>query len=134
MQSAFRRFALFATLVLAAACGCTSGTATVSGKVTLDGTPVPEGAVQFFPEDGKGVTKAGIIQGGAYTTEMPPGKYKVMITWEKVVGKKKPSETGGTAADLILEQQIPEKYNADSELVREVKGGQNDIDFHLTRK
>ena len=47
-----------AAALLAAAAGCSGGseTAEVRGRVTLDGEPIPAGAIRFVPADGKAPT------------------------------------------------------------------------------
>lgn len=59
--------------------GCGTAT-TVSGTVTYDGQPVPDGWVTFLPADGKGQEAGGQITDGKYhVTEISPGEKTVQI-------------------------------------------------------
>jgi hypothetical protein len=96
--------------------------ARVSGRVTLNGRPLETGEVTFFSADqpkSKPVTAA--IKDGEYRgVELPPGKYKVVIS-AKQDGK----------------ELLPASYSdADkSALVVEVTGaGSNALDFDLKSK
>ena len=69
------RWLLF--VLLAATCGCRQGpgyeTATVVGKVTIDGAAVPKGYVTFTPAVGTpGPVTGGAIVDGAYRCESVP--------------------------------------------------------------
>jgi len=97
-----RRFlapALLGCLVLVAAVGCGGGPATspVSGKVTVDGQPLPNGSVGFRPETGTMPREpAGVIENGNYTIYTdgkpgaPLGKYKVIVVVEQKIDSTKP--------------------------------------------
>jgi len=65
-------------LVLLAA-GCSSQ-GTITGTVTYKGKPIPEGSVQFMPENGSPTVSA-VINDGKYTAEkVPVGPAKVAIS------------------------------------------------------
>src|SRR5438270_729333 len=68
----------------------------VAGTVTLDGTPLSQGMIQFDPaQETKGTTVAAEISGGKYSIEKAqgpvPGKYKVLISG-RPPAKLKPGE------------------------------------------
>lgn len=127
-------FQLLVLLSAAVVCGCGGDSQpTVSGKVTLDGKPLENGAISFVPADGATATAGGIITNGEYTVEVPAGAKKVEITAAKVVGQR-PAYEGNPNSPMIdiTESIIPERYNTKSELTREVKAGENTLDFELT--
>ena len=76
----------FGLAVAAMLAGCGSdnplGRKALSGNVTLDGGPLPKGAIEFHPQDG-GVQSGGLINAGHYSIAardgVTPGKYKVVI-------------------------------------------------------
>jgi hypothetical protein len=85
------RLVLLAFCVMACS-GCKEGVGTlypVSGQVSLDGKPLPDGQIAFVPDTEKGnkskFTPFGKIEGGKFTltTEGSPGApagwYKIMI-------------------------------------------------------
>src|SRR5262245_39787782 len=91
----------------------------VAGSVTLDGTPLAQGMIQFDPRpETKGTTVAGEINGGKYSIEKTqgpvPGKHKVSISG-RVPARLKPEEPpGGTPKPTP--EPIPAKYNTASTL------------------
>lgn len=75
-----RRFGFAAALaaVLSTVVGCGGGKGTVTGKVTVDGKPLPSGRISFVPSKGQGV--GGEIKDGQYTVEkVPVGSVKVTV-------------------------------------------------------
>lgn len=111
----------------------------VSGKVTMDGQPLKMGTIRFSPEDPRGVSSGGPITEGAFAIRedegLPPGRYTVRIY------STAPDESVAEGAPPGLATQkpgidlVPPRYNAQSELTREVKDGeQNQFDFELTTK
>lgn len=111
----------------------------VSGTVTFDGQPLKEGSIRFIPTEGAEGPSAGadIIDG---KFEIPKdvgtfaGKFQVQVT------AKRPSqrlarnpETG--RMERGFEQYIPAKYNRRTELVEEVKVGEDNVfAFELTSR
>ncbi|MCR9232858.1 MAG: carboxypeptidase-like regulatory domain-containing protein [bacterium] len=104
---------------------------TVSGVVTMDGTPLPNANVRFYPEAGR-ASAAKTDDSGTYELiyirdEMGavPGKHSVKITTlnedEDPFGKQG-SET------------VPEKYNKKTTLEATVEPGENTINFDLESK
>jgi hypothetical protein len=69
---------VFGALLLTAAVGCGSGKGTVSGKVTLDGKPLPAGQISFVGAHGQ--TATADIKDGQYTvSNVPTGDVKVTV-------------------------------------------------------
>jgi hypothetical protein len=84
-----RSSAFFAALLLATGCGGPYQTAGVSGRVTLDGKPLPHAAVMFSPV-GEGNVNPGPTSSGVTDAE---GRYTLTLDISKergaVVGKHK---------------------------------------------
>jgi hypothetical protein len=118
-----------AAVLFAAGCGSEVELGGVSGKVTMDGKPLPDALVQFFPEGG------GRSAQGRTDAE---GMYKLDYTARSegaLVGKSKVMITTGSLEDpRHRDETVPKKYNYDSTLTREVTSGSNVIDFELESK
>lgn len=123
-------------LVLAAlpllALGCGSDgppTATVSGEVKLNGTPVAKGLITF--SDG-GTTSTADIVNGRYQAKTTAGKKSVMVSAPVVIGKRKESTAPDAATVEITEESVPAKYNSTTELTFDAQAGANKKDWELT--
>src|SRR3954469_14483725 len=128
----------FAVSLAAAIAGCgTNSAPAVHGKVTLDGESVTEGNIAFIPQATKGPKAAAVIEQGAYAIapqiKLPPGKYRVEISWRKPTGRKIPSADPGITIDETREA-MPPKFNAESTLTAEITPANNERDFVLTTK
>ena len=110
------------------------GLVEVSGKVTLDGQPLPNANVVFESAD-KG-TASGVTDGSGnyslmYDSETPgvtPGPKIVRITTANV------GVEGGGAAEGAApagKERLPAKYNVQSELKADVSAGKKTFDFEL---
>jgi len=120
--------------VLAVFVGCEAKPSTVSGKVTIDGKPVPRGGITFLPFDGDGPTAAGTIRNGEYSAEVFPGKKRVEILGYEVVGQVPAyGDPKGPMKD-VTKAVVPPKYNQHSDLTAEIQVGNNDINFELDSK
>ena len=114
--------------VLAAGCG-PSGPKTypVSGTVTFNGEAVRKGHIVFSPLDGSTAPDGGEILNGAFSFRAKAGKKRVEIVADREVGKMDP-----VMHTIPRESYIPEKYNTESILEREiVPDGENKFDFQL---
>ncbi|MGL6075000.1 MAG: hypothetical protein ACRC8S_12645 [Fimbriiglobus sp.] len=137
MHSIMRRLC-FSLLVIVplTLLGCSSEGAkgTVNGTVTLDGTPLKEGVVNFTSADGKGGSTSGTIKDGSFTATVPVGEMKVAFSASKVIGKKKMYDTpdSPTVDDTI--ELIPEKYNTNTILKLTVKSGTQSEKYDLKSK
>jgi hypothetical protein len=127
--------------LLPAVCGCASyKTAPVSGRVTLDGKPLPYATVMFVPEaaqTGKDPVPSSVgdtNEDGRYTLVLASGGK----TAGAVVGKHKVIIVmGGRAAandtEPTFHKQLPARYNRRTELECDVPAkGRDDADFPLT--
>ncbi|MCS7239540.1 MAG: carboxypeptidase-like regulatory domain-containing protein [Thermoguttaceae bacterium] len=125
--------------------------APVTGKVTLDGQPLPRVIVTFVPVAG-GVSSSGVTnEEGVYELACQLGKGALVGQHRVYVRSQPPGATG--TADVPSEddpsykpdpyasvraqgfvEKIPARYNTKSELVFEVKKGKNVIDLTLSSK
>jgi hypothetical protein len=106
----------------------------VSGTVTFDGQPVPEGEIVFIPTSETGRPDAAKIENGAFSLQATAGPKKVQITaYRDAAGK---TETGAMGEQLAAREQfLPARYNEQSELTSEIKsGGENTLEFPLVSK
>ncbi|MFO0912457.1 MAG: hypothetical protein U0795_05855 [Pirellulales bacterium] len=131
-----RRAAGWLVLSLVCLVGCSDDKmATVTGKVTIDGTPIAKGSIMFKPVDGKSSTTGGEIVEGEYKVEVPYGVQSVEIRSPKVVGKKKLYDTPDSPVQDLLDEVLPPRYNNETELQVTVEKGKTDpVNFELTLK
>ncbi|APW62178.1 hypothetical protein [Paludisphaera borealis] len=134
-----RRAALASALALALT-GCSEARddlprEAVSGKVKIEGAPVPKGSIQFRSADGS-MEVGGVVKDGAFAIPKAdgpvPGKYKVSVT-EAVEGAVDPSQ--GTAAHFsIAPASKPSTKVISGPIDAEVKaGGADAFDFEFQR-
>ena len=121
------------TLVLfIALTGCGDGKGTVQGTVTLDGRPVADGAITFVKTDGELVREGAVIRDSKFQARVPPGKYKIEVNAQKVVGKTKERGKDGVLEEVdMTEELFPERYNTKTELTEEIKSGRNTMNLDL---
>jgi hypothetical protein len=133
-------FKFLALGMLACAClGCggsaTSDTAHWTGKVTLDGQPVPataQGAITFQPAaDNKGKAITVAIVNGAYHSRITPlGQVTAIVSLNMPTGKTYKSErTGQDVAELSPVTLTPEQSQG---IALTVDGDEANHDFSLT--
>lgn len=130
-------FGVFA-LVVFAFVGCDGvRKADVSGTVKFDGHLVDDGAIAFYPADGKGSSEGGAIKNGQYSAKVPVGNMKVTVNWPKGTGiKKKLYQDDPKSPEWETKaESLPEKYSDanKTELTFEVKSGTNRKDWELTK-
>jgi hypothetical protein len=139
------RYLLGPALVLLFGCsGQAYKVAPVSGKVTLDGKPLPKAAVHFIPMATKENQSPGKTSFGETDAD---GRYRLVIdpaTPGSVVGKSRvyittfrpdPSVNDRDAGRpmKMATEVIPEKYNTKTELTFEVPAaGTDQANFDLT--
>jgi len=135
--------------------GCGPGTATVSGKVTIDGKPLKAGNLTFIPsaagKQSRGMT---INENGEYKLEhVPVGPVTICVETESLnpAGKRMPPAykppagqkapegfgSGDSAAEAAKRYvPIPKKYaeKDTSGLTYEVKSGSQEYDIELKSK
>ena len=138
------RFLLFAVTLTAlstAVTGCSradGNRAAISGRVTLDGTPIEEGSILFVPVEGAaGNVAGGPIKDGRY--KLPPnagafvGRNRVEIRSPRTTGRTI-QYAPGTAPSQEVIQMVARRFNAESTLKVEVQPGQNSADFAVGSK
>lgn len=121
----------FVAIVMTLA-GCSGdGMVKIAGAVTLNGAPVVQGTIGFFPADGQGASAEAVIKDGGYSVSAPRGNKRVVIRGYKKVGERFPWGKDNPAAP-ILEEIIPKEFNDDSSLTFEADSNRQDADFELT--
>jgi hypothetical protein len=117
-------------------CGGKSGaeTVTVTGEVTMDGTPIPTGDIIFRADNGKGRGYAGKITDGKYELKSATGKLRVEIRASRSKAGAKPKALASGEEGMALEQYIPAKYNDKSTLTADVTASEKKFDFPLKSK
>ena len=114
-------------------CGCSQDPKLfpVSGTVTFDGAPMPDGDILFIPVDPSLGPEPGTIKDGKYTLQAREGKKRVEIRASKIL----PGGAKGAGGEPVPEDYLPQKYNSESTLTAEVKSsGENKADFPLVSK
>lgn len=122
--------------VLITLCGCGgSGVKVpplgqVHGTITLDGKPLPSASVSFQPVSGKeGPSQAITDSEGKYRLQHMPGHPGAAIGEHAVRITGKPAD-----APASVKENVPPKYNVQSQLKVTVKAGDNTHDFKLDAK
>lgn len=108
---------------------------TVTGTVRLDGQVLPKGSIALQPIDGTPGPGGGggINNEGKYEIKagLRPGKYRVEI--RSTITIKRLVRNATIPSELVYAEVsvIPEKYNSESKLIREVVPGSNVLNFDL---
>jgi hypothetical protein len=112
--------------LLTSAAGCAGdGPARVSGAVTVDGKPLPEGEIVFEAVDGSKTPAAGPIKDGKYEVSVLPGAKRVRVNASRPA--RKPDPVMGAAA---REAAVAPEFNERTTLSADIKpGGQTGLDF-----
>jgi hypothetical protein len=127
-------------VVVAAAAGCGSSgpeIAYVTGRVTMDGKPLPNATVVFIPENGR-PAGARTDENGEYVLNFTegrqgaiPGKNAIRIT---TLREAEQDENGKTVLPASPET-IPPEYNTNSTLTFTVEPGKRNVaNFDLKSK
>jgi hypothetical protein len=139
---------------LALLCGCGEdnplGRKAISGKVTLDGTPLDQGSISFQPVQTPGVAAntaavntGAVIEKGQYSIPadqgLLPGTYRVVISSpeQSKIDTTDPNEAMKQAATGAAppKERIPAEYNVNSNVTIEVKSdGKGTFDFDVKSK
>ena len=114
-----------------AGCGGGPPRAHVHGTVTLDGTPIPNGSIEFFPLGPSGQSAGTAIKDGKYEIDASVGEMKVTINGSEIVGQQKAYDTPDSPVIDIVRNPVPANYNTSSELKRTLVAGPNEINFEL---
>ena len=114
------------------ACG-TTDRAGVSGTVSLDGELLQSGEITFSPTEGAvGPTAGSPIQNGRFEIlaikGAAIGRNRVTINSRQKTGRK--IQSVDSVQDEYAEA-VPSKYNAQSELIYDLKPGKNELNIEL---
>jgi hypothetical protein len=118
---------VFVGLLAVYGCSPTGGLQEVTGNVTFDDKPIPEGDILFVPDDKALGAEAGKIKDGKYTVKAKPGPSHVKI----MASHEVPGKKGPMGEDPAIEPYIPKKYNDETELTADVGKGKDHFDFKL---
>jgi hypothetical protein len=120
-----------ASLLPLAGCGG-NGLKKIHGTVTYRGKPIDKGRITFLYPDGNGPSAAIPIVHGKYELPVSLGRKLVQIEGYKVIGQRpyNPYNPNGPKVDDQV-PFVPERYNAKSELFREITADNSTYDFHL---
>jgi hypothetical protein len=127
--------ASLAACFLAAFPGCGPkgpGVIKVTGQVTFDGAPLPEGAITF-KRAGDLKAFSGEIKNGTYEVPCEEGNMAVEIFASREVPGKFDTSNPGVKVPL-KEQYIPAKYNTATTLNAKVDGDHKSFSFELKSK
>ncbi len=123
-------------IILSSATGCNLGNSDmpdlgrVTGKVTLDGSPLADAMVTFQPPSGRPSIGKTDDQGQYaldYMANQPGAKvgtHKVMI--------RKEIEAKSSQGETIYKETLSPEYNRKTTLTAEIQPGPNTIDFELS--
>lgn len=116
-------------VLLLAGAGCSNDPfRQVSGSVTLDGKPLPEGEIIFISPDNSTTPSTGPITNGTFRCKATVGAKKVQVNAVRDTGKV---ELGAK----VYESIIPPKYNSQTTLTADVKdSGPNEFTFEVKSK
>jgi len=139
LRHALYRIAILTTALCCWGCGPGGDRAGVSGKITLDGQPLPSGSIAFEPIEGTQSPSAGAeIRDGSYAIDRDKGptsgKFRVKINSQRKTGKKIAAGSPAPPGTLVDEtvEAVPARYNKQSQLRAELKAGSNPVHFELT--
>lgn len=136
---------LLGSCLLLAIVGCGAddglGRRAISGTVTLDGTPLTDGAITFEPVEKSTTSSGSMIAAGKYSITreqgLPPGKYRVVVNAIKPgtgmtlpEGKFPGEEVGTPQVELI-----PPSWNSRSQQFIEVtESGPTEFTHEISSK
>ena len=127
-----RVLCLVPLLLFAALTGCGDEKQPARGTVTWNGQPVASGIITFVSTEGTLIREGAVIQDGAFLVRVPPGKYKIELNAQRVVGKRKQKGMDGKDEEVPLTEELfPERYNTKSELTQEIQPGSPPIALDL---
>lgn len=119
-------FAVFALLFCS---GCDNGPplGSVSGTITYEGNPVDKATITFTHVTEGRSAFARTDADGHYELKYSDGRTGALLG-ENAIS----IETGRAGADGMIPETLPRKYNVESEVTREIKAGEQTLDFALT--
>src|SRR5262245_17385185 len=120
---------LLSFLLVAASVGCGPGNPlgrkALSGTVTLDGAPLPKGAIELHPLNDAGVQSGALIEVGRYSIPTAkgatPGTYRVVIYDAYETPALAPGQMPGDDLPPPPKPKVPPDWNSKSKHEIEVK-------------
>jgi len=132
---------LVVALVMLNGCGPHSDRRAVSGKVTLNGTPLDGGSIRLVSVGGqKQMASGAMINGGTYMIPqekgLVPGKYHLEIYAPDNKSKPVFVKTSPDGQGVMTQpERIPAEYNVESTKVVDVTAdGNNQFNFEIVTK
>jgi hypothetical protein len=138
MKRTITHWMLLAALLATTLPGCSRSAGTVSGKVTFQGQPVPEGSVTFIHADGP--TRSGSIHEGRYSVaKIPTGACTILVVSlplpQSIWNPEKKERVGGDRASWKFRTPtpLPSRYSnpKESDLHYEVGAGRQIYNIEL---
>lgn len=125
-------FILFFAFLALAFVGCVDDPAgaKVTGTVTLDGQPLANATVTFFPVDGSRMSVGATDAQGKYKLRFSASTVGAVAGEHKVEIRTAPEEADSEVTEKIVEK-VPAKYNAETELKQTLKNGSQVVNFDL---
>lgn len=133
-RSQYVRISVWISLVALALAGCggSGNLGRVSGKVTLDGQPVPEATLMFSPVAGGSPSAGRTDESGQYELVYSRESKGAEIGQHRV--QIRTAQSGDEDADPPVPpkpEKLPPKYLGGATIAVEVKAGKNELDFPL---
>jgi hypothetical protein len=129
---------LFVFALLVAGCGRTGPQEPprypISGTVTLDGKPLPQGTV-YFRTVSLGLIERVPIKDGTFAGRVAAGERRIEFSVIKDVKYTGPTMPGVPSPETVLAETLPAAFNADSNFtVTVTPDGPNQFTFELMSK
>jgi len=124
---------LFSSIGLLTGCG-ESGPplGEVTGKVTLDGEPLPHARIEFQPvEEGKSPSYAYTNDAGEYELRYGRDQLGAVVGEHRVRITSYREERHDDGTFTVVPERVPTKYNSQTTLTRTVEEGSQEINFEL---
>ncbi len=127
---------VIAALALVGCNGSTDGRLQITGEVTYDGQPLPDGYLILQPLSG-GSFAGAPIKKGKFTVGgkrgPKPGKYQIVIEARRETGKMISTDPDfPEQQEPETEQYLPERYNERSELTEDLSPDNTYFEWNLT--
>jgi len=111
--------------------GCGSSATTVSGTVTVNNQPLQSGYVTFFAVESTKAARGAPVNDGKFSLkEIPPGKWKALISKAPEVQAGKSANGVPTLKLAYSAPAISPKTKGNQRIV-EIRAGEQTLDFTL---
>lgn len=127
--------ALLAALLALAGCSSAPPEGDVSGTITIDGQPSPEGTyITFTPSDGIRSPQGAEVKEGKYAIRVPVGATRVAVRAAKKVSERKAYDAPNSPMVPKMLDILPKKYNEETTLTYDVVAGKQEKSWELSTK